>query len=676
MRWMACAWALATAVAAQAQTTLQHTILFLGQPAGVQLTRTGDDGSIHVEYAYLDNGRGPKLQEQILLAPDGTLRHYRVRGSSTFGAAVDETFTRQRDRARWHSGTERGEARLTGPAFYLPVEGSAEPYAILVRALLARPDAGLDALPAGRLRAERMLAHGIPGGPEVELYAITGLGLQPSYLWLEAGGDRRLFARIRPGSAHLVLQGWEAQSPTLERLQVEADAARLRAIAARQARRYASPVLIRNVRVFDAATSSLGEPQDVYLHDGRIAALYPAGSPARGAATVIEGGGRALLPGLFDMHTHEDPWNALLQIAGGVTTSRDLGNDNATLAGLIARIDAGELVGPRIVPAGFIEGESPYSSRGGFVVGSPEAARDAIDWYAQRGYRQVKLYNSIRPEWVAETVRYAHERGLRVSGHVPAFARAGQVVRDGYDELQHINQLLLNFVSGPGTDSRTLARFTLPGDRARGLDLDSPAVQDFIGLLRERGTVIDPTLATFEAMYTQQQGQMSPSFAAVAEHMPAAVQRGWRRNSMDVSGGRLPAYRESWDRMVAFVGRLHAAGVPLVAGTDHIAGFTLHRELELNVQAGIAPGEALRIATENGARYTGLLGDSGGVTPGKRADLILVDGDPTRDISALRRVSLVLKGGVGYVPADLYSELGVRPFAAPPVVHGPEPAGR
>ena len=430
-------------------------------------------------------------------------------------------------------------------------------------------------------------------------------------------------------------------------------------------------MLIRDVRVFDTASASLGPPSDVYLYGGRIASIYPAGSPAQEAATVIEGGGRALLPGLFDMHTHEDAWNAALQIAGGVTTSRDMANDNALLADLIARIGRGELIGPRMVPAGFIEGESPFASRGGFVVNNVEEAEKAVDWYAQRGYRQIKLYNSIHPDWVVPIAAYAHSRGLRVSGHVPAFSRSERVVREGYDELQHINQLMLNFVSDPDTDSRTLARFILVGERAWALDLDSKAVRDFIALLAERQTVIDATLATFEGMYTQGQGEMDPGMAPIADHLPFATQRGLRSNSMEVSGEKLKTYRASYARMIEFVGRLHAAGVPMVAGTDNIAGFTLHRELELYVKAGMTPGEAIRIATETGARYAGVGAETGTIERGKLADLILVDGDPTRDISDIRRVSLVITRGVAYAPAEVYESFGVKRFVDPPRIEYP-----
>jgi hypothetical protein len=345
-----------------------------------------------------------------------------------------------------------------------------------------------------------------------------------------------------------------------------------------------------------------------------------------------------------------------------------MGNDNDYLAKLRADIAGGSAIGPHIEPTGFIEGESPFSARGGFVVASVAEAENAVDWYAERGFRQVKLYNSIKPEWAGPIAAYAHSRGLRVSGHVPAFSRSERVVREGYDELQHINQLMLNFVSRPDTDSRTLERFNLVGAASRSLDLDSDAVRDFIALLAERKTVIDATMATFEGTWNQQPGDTDPSLAAVADHVPFATQRAWRVNSTDVSGGKLKAYRESWQRMMQFLGRLHAAGVPLVAGTDSLAGFMLHRELELYVQAGIPPGEVIRIATENGARYAGVLADRGTIERGKRADLILVDGDPTKDISDIRRVSYVLRDGIGFAPAEIYESFGIRRFTDPPEI--------
>jgi len=670
MKFLLACISFAVALPAFADSTLDYDVHFVGVKSGALKTVAGKDGRLQVSYSYRNNGRGPDIEEKIVVAPDGTIRSYRQTGKTTFGAILDERFAVSGKRASWQSPAEQGSQAVTGPALYLPTYGSPVVDALIVRAT-QKSGGRLTALPGGEVRSEKLAeAHVGPAGRErdIALYAILGIAIQPSYVWLDAGGDMGLFASINVGGRHTVVAGYEGVASDLERLQQSAEAKYLADIAKKSTHALPQPILIRNVRVYDTASMRLGEAADVYVNDGRIAAIYPANSPAKDPATVIDGAGRALLPGLFDMHTHEDAWNSILQVAGGVTSSRDMGNDNAYLAQLRSDIAGGLTVGPHIEPAGFIEGESPYSARGGFVVKDLDEARNAVDWYAERGYRQVKLYNSIKPEWAQPIAAYAHSRGMRVSGHVPAFSRSERVVRDGYDELQHINQMVLNFVSDPDTDSRTILRFTLVGERARTIDLDSTKVRDFIQLLVEHKTVIDATMATFEGTYTQKPGDMDPAMAPVADHFPFAVQRGWRNNSTDVSGGKLEVYRESWQRMMQLFGRLHAAGVPLVAGTDSLAGFMLHRELELYAKAGIPPGEVIRIATESAARYAGVLADRGTIERGKRADLVLVDGDPTADISDIRKVSYVLKDGVGYAPAELYEALGIRRFADPPSV--------
>jgi imidazolonepropionase-like amidohydrolase len=117
--------------------------------------------------------------------------------------------------------------------------------------------------------------------------------------------------------------------------------------------------------------------------------------------------------------------------------------------------------------------------------------------------------------------------------------------------------------------------------------------------------------------------------------------------------------------MIEFIGRMYRAGVPLVAGTDELPGFTLQRELEVYVQAGLTPSQALQVATLNGARYARVLNDRGTIEPGKRADLVLFDGDPTAQISDIRKAALVIKGSSAYYPSEIYEQLGIRPFAAP-----------
>ncbi|MGO4775843.1 amidohydrolase family protein, partial [Lysobacter sp. 2RAB21] len=331
----------------------------------------------------------------------------------------------------------------------------------------------------------------------------------------------------------------------------------------------------------------------------------------------------------------------------------------------IKRFDAGTEIGPRVLAAGFIDGPGPYAGPTKMLVATPEEAIKAVDWYADHGYMQIKSYSSLKPELVPVIADRAHARGLRYSGHVPAFLRAQDVVDQGFDEIQHINQLMLNFFVDDKTDTRTLQRFYLVADKTAGLDFDSKPVQDFIATLAKKQIAIDPTLATFEFLH-QRNGELSPIVAGIEGHLPPDVQRLRRSAEMDIPDDATAArYSKSYDKMVEFVGRAYKAGVPLLAGTDEVPGFTLLHELALYVRAGLTPSQALQVATWNAAKVARVIDDRGSVTPGKRSDLILIDGDPTTDIGDIRKVSLVLRGDTAFYPNEVYQALGVKAFAAP-----------
>jgi hypothetical protein len=652
--------------AAAADATYQYSVLVHGKASGKMTTRVGGDGRVSIDYSYRDNGRGPDVKEEITLGPDETQRSHRLTGKSTFGAPIDESFTLEGKQARWQSVSDRGEAAVTAASAYYPVsEASPESLAILVRALGRAPGRRLAALPAGELTLQPVTESRLQSSGKtqlISLFAIKGLGFSPTYVWMTKEERPRLFALIYPGYFQLIDSSWEGKGRDIERLQVQAQSEALQGLARRLAHRTEGTLLIRNARLFDAEKAKLLPPADVYINRDRIAAVYPTGSKTDPATATVDASGHTLLPGLFDMHTHDDAWGAVLHVAAGVTSVRDMANDNGVLGELIGRINGGQSVGPRILPAGFIEGNSEHAAKHGFVADSIDDVRRAIDWYAQHGYKQIKLYNSFRREWVSDTTAYAHQRGLRVSGHVPAFMRAEEVVKLGYDEIQHANQLMLNFLVKPGDDTRTLLRFYLVGDKAQGLDLDSTPVKRFIALFKSRGTVIDPTLAVFED-FKQRQGEVHPAYAAVADHFPVVQQRALRTNSMNITDENAGRFKAAFDKMAALVALMHKQGVPVVAGTDALPGFTLHHELELYVKAGIPAAEVLKIATWNGARYTGTLDRLGSLTPGKLADLVLVEGDPTTDITHLRKIRLVMKEGVIYYPAEIYPEMGVKPFA-------------
>ncbi|MFC5595156.1 amidohydrolase family protein [Lysobacter niastensis] len=654
---------------ALAAETLRYVALVDGgKQAGQQVVTVRDDGSTAVDFIFKDNGRGPELKEEYRLAADGTYQTYRVQGTSTFGAKVDESFTRDGTQAQWRSTSDDGRQSVDGTALYSPLGGTPASFSVALNALAQRPDGKLSLIPSGTLTSRKVDQAEVQCGGakrQVQLVAVTGVGLTPTFAWATTDANPRLFAYIYPGYLQLIEDGCQADANALEARQKVAEGEALVDLAKRLGHRLEGATLIRNARVFDSEKATLGPASDVLVQGGRIVSVAPAGKGKAKADNVVDAGGKVLLPGLFDMHGHMGRWDGGLDLAAGVTTVRDMGNDNATLQQMLQEIQSGTLMSPDIVPAGFIEGESKFSARNGFVIKDLDEAKKAVDWYAEHGYPQIKIYNSFPKDVLKDTVAYAHAKGLRVSGHVPAFLRAQDVVDSGFDEIQHINQLMLNFFVDDKTDTRTLARFYLVADRTDALDLDSKPVQDFIQSLASKQIVIDPTLATFEFLH-QRAGEMSPIVADVADHLPPDIQRGRRVAEMNIPDDATAAkYNRSYSKMVDFVGRAYRAGVPIVAGTDEMVGFTLQRELELYVKAGLTPSQALQIATWNGAKYSRTLDQRGSVSPGKRSDLVLIDGDPTRNIGDIRKVALVIKGDTAYYPSEIHEALGVKPFALP-----------
>lgn len=412
----------------------------------------------------------------------------------------------------------------------------------------------------------------------------------------------------------------------------------------------------------------MSDPVSVLVNGRTIAAVEPIDSPATPGEVTIEGAGGTLLAGFNEMHGHINQDDALLNLAAGITTVRDMGNDNAVLATLIDRIDSGSIGGPRIVRSGFIEGKSQFSANNGIVVDSEAAAIDAVRWYAARGYWQIKIYNSMNPAWVPAMVKEAHRLGLRVTGHVPAFSTADAMIEAGYDEITHINQFMLGWVIQPNEDTRTLFRLTAL-KRLPSLDLTSAKVQHTIGMMVDRKLAIDPTIGIHEMLTQNRDGQIPPGAIDYLDHMPVGYQRGARQALIDSSApGDDKAYRGAFHTILATVKMLNERGVFIVPGTDTGGSFTYHRELELLQRIGMTPGEILARATYDMARYMGQDQRLGSIEKGKLADFMLIPGDPTRELKAIKSIAMVVKDGAVYFPSEIYPNFGIRPFADAPKV--------
>lgn len=655
-----CLYALAGQARAQQET--RYTVMMAGRPAGSQTSAAGPDGSRAFTFEFNDRGRGPKIRSRVRLDAEGFPVSVETEGNDYLKAPVSESLRLADGVARWKNTAEAGEKRLASKAFYVGLYSVPEETAMLARALLKSPTKRLPLLPEGEASIASAVEIQMRNGAATQTvfsYEISGLGYTPTTVWLDGGGN--FFASVSSWMS-IIREGWEVGAPLLLRMQNDHEAERTKRLARSLTRTPAKALVINGANLFDSETGKTIPDTTVVVEGNRIKAVgqglkikMPAGTE------VIDARGKTLMPGLWDMHVHLGPDDGLMHLAAGVTTVRDLANDNDTLLALKARFEAGEELGPRVIMTGFMDGRGPYAGPTKVFVDTEDEARAAVEKYARLGYTGIKIYSSIKPELAPAVIRLAHAKGLRVSGHVPAFMTAEQFVRAGADELQHINFVFLNFLFDDVKDTRTPARFTSVADRAAAVDLGSESVRSFVALLKEKKTVVDPTVSIFEGMFTDRPGKVAAGFAAVADRLPPQVRRGLLAGGLPVPEGKDERYRESARALLRMIKLLHDSGVTIVAGTDSTPGFALHRELELYAEAGIPAPEVLRIATLGAARVMKRDAELGSIAPGKLADLILVDGDPAARIGDIRRVSLVVKDGKLYEPAALYRSIGVRP---------------
>ncbi|WBO20769.1 amidohydrolase family protein [Sphingomonas abietis] len=640
-----------------------------GEKVGfVDAIQTGNHVAIH--YDVKNNGRGPTMDEAIDLGPDGLPVAWKLDGKATFGGDVHESFARTGTTARWSDSMGPREVPASRASLYIGQAASPWALGLYARALLKAPDGTLTTLPGGTLHIEKLGPASIGKG-HYQAYAISGIDLAPAMILLDSQGA--LFAVLDTGGA-TVREGHEADVPALAELATRLTAERYATLQKRFAHNIDAPVRIRNVRVFDPIAGQLGDPVSVVFANGRISGIQPLDAPASPGEALIDGQGGTLMAGLHDMHAHVSLESAMLYIAAGVTEVRDMGNDNNFLPDLMHRIATGEVAGPRILPNGFLEGRSPYSARLGIVVDSQDKALDAVRWYAARGYWQIKIYNSMNPAWVPAIAKEAHALGMTVTGHIPAFTNADAMIGAGYDEVTHINQLMLGWVLDPQEDTRTPLRLTAM-KRTATLDLQSPRVQKTIDMMVAGKIAHDPTAVTLELLMLSRDGKPSPSVAEYIDHLPIGLQRRRRQAIAPIASPADDAgYLGGFEKVKETLKLLHDRGIRLMPGTDDQTGISVHRELEIYHEAGIPIPEVLRMDTLAPEQYMGRDQELGSIERGKIADFILLPGDPTKNLSELHRIAMVVKDGTIYFPSEIYPAFGVTPFADAPKVTLPPAA--
>jgi hypothetical protein len=648
----------------QMSDTLHYVVLRGGTATARTVAWTNESGiaTIRTQF-YPDTSR--VIVTQLRYDPrDSVPIWLQSKGVDALGRTVEENYAKSDGIATWKGvscttsracAADSGQMANAARLIYLP--GSDARWQAILPALL-KADGTVAFLPRGQARPEREGTFGVTIGAaelQVTQYAVHGLvPFMADRVWVDAAG--RLFA-----DGETVRAGWESVLGVLRDSAQAARAAEHRRYVHALRRVPGRPVAIRNARLFDAATRTVIEHTTVLVRDSTIVAVgrdpsmrIPAG------AEVIDAGGRTLLPGLWDMHSHDygDVASEMLQLAGGVTTIRDMVNDTLGAMRIVHRPRNETAFAPNVFWAGVVDGAG--GPRG--AVTSDASARELVRRYAQLGASQIKLYGRLWPELVPAVVQEARALGLRVGGH-PGFGMSvGQAVNAGYNEISHIPFLFAN------SDSAYLGPALWRGvHNAASWGLQPDSVRRLISMLKQHDVALDATLAFVEPSLRTSSFLVRRDMAPVLARLSAGMGRtlvGWDmlvpHDSLTSTGAL------GFANLQTFVQRLHAAGVRLLPGTDFIGGFTLHRELELYVEAGIPAADVLYLATLGAARYMGVDATMGSIDVGKRADMILIDGDPLRAISDVRRVIMTMKGGALYDPALLYRTLAIQPCCPPP----------
>jgi imidazolonepropionase-like amidohydrolase len=610
-------------------------ILLLEREVGAErtaITEAADGVTLESSVDFVDRGGRVQLDASLVLAPDLTPRHFRAKGRAYRFVNVDVEVTAAGGRLRVSSMGDASE--IPAPSRFFTARTWAP---VAARALLVRywerhgRPSEIALVPGDSTSSIRITLRGddrvaVDGRTGVlRRYSVDGVVWGREALWLdERGGFAALVSRVHILPLEAVRRDLRGALPQLQESAVADRMADLRAMGTTVPPIASGAFALVGARIVGGE----GPPLDdavVVVRDGRIAAVGPrASTPTPRDARRIDVGGRTIVPGLWDLHAHASQieW-APAYLAAGVTTIRDMGGEARFLTAFRDALASGRTPGPRLLLAGLVDGPGDRGF-GTTVASTPDEARAIVDRYRAAGFQQMKLYSLLQPLVVHAIAERAHGAGMTVTGHVPSALGLEGAVASGMDQIAH------QPVRGrPGT----------------------PDTDRMLGRLAERRTVIDPTQAWSELL-GREPGVRIESFEPGIRLAPYALAANYR------SVLNAPREQSEAPGTTSIIRAMADRGIPIVAGTDGaLAGHSLHRELELYVRAGLSPAEALRAATRDAAGAMGLEGE-GGIAPGRRADLLVLDRDPLADISAIRTGRYVVAGGRVYECAALWRLAG------------------
>ncbi len=411
-------------------------------------------------------------------------------------------------------------------------------------------------------------------------------------------------------------------------------------VAASSAAESTDFLVIRNVQVLTMTEEDSIPVATVTIEGGRIVGVEEGAGEVPEGARVIDGNGKTLMPGLADMHVHH--WSGstgVLYLANSVTTVRNLWGSAQTLI-LDAAAKRGDMLGPHVYTSGpLMDGPDPVWGEGSIMLTTPEQAIGAVESQRSTGFRAVKLYEGLTPEIFAAAVQAAKDRDMQVWTHVPDSMTIDDVIGLGVDSIEHFEGVSTAANGGSADD----------GFMARWASADHDRLREIADASAKAGLWHSPTFNVIGVRYRYAADANRFLSRPESDFIGSGI-KGWWRNSAERMGDFDDVKQSAVANQLAFARMLYEAGVPMLIGTDTpnpfvLPGYAIHDELAAFLDAGIPVDEVLRMATADAAKFLREEGKWGVVAVDARADLVLLEGDPRRDLSVLRRPAGVMVNG-------------------------------
>jgi imidazolonepropionase-like amidohydrolase len=620
----------------------------------------GDTFALTSHFLFTDRGSAVPLETTFVArAADGAPISYSAKGQSSRLSDMNDSLTVS---GASLSITRSGKAQTQSPSGLWFITDGYSPVAMQEQMMRwwighSKP-AQFTVYPSGSAvhiePAETLLVNGSSGSVSAHGYTVAGLIWGQESLWIDDAEDLVALVSTDAEFDHFeaVREPFESSLGSFISAAVQSNLAALSQLSSVARIPPARGLAITGATLEDSTGAPAISDSVILIEDGRIKA---AGTRSQiripRGATVLDAAGKYAIPGLWDMHAHYEQveWGPIY-LAAGVTSVRDVGNEFDFIRDLHEDLDRKHhpAIGPHLEFAGIIDGTGPISL-GAITADNPREAVDRVAKYKAIGARQIKIYSSVKPDVVKAICAAAHARGMTVTGHIPEGMTAVDGINDGMDQINHISYEVHSFAHAVvGADGKP--------DRSKPpvLELDGPKAKELIAALQAHHTVLDPTMAVFESfMHTVPLIQLEPGIGHLPPQLRAAL------DNPPPTADEAPLVAAGWHVYMAALGALHAAQIPIVAGTDQtIPGYSLHRELEIYVEAGFTPLEALQAATIQSARALGVEAESGSLAPGKRGDVLLLDADPLADIHNTRKVWRTVAAGAVYEPGPLWESVG------------------